>query len=160
MRVFIAVIAVALLLAACSGTGTTSTTGTGSSSSPAGPDDPTAPTEDSLAANESFLAVPAGYQDCGETVLTSGWPTTTLYFAETELACINDAIASHTPSQYVYWGRDGNGGVTGTIIRVNPTGPLSVIGYTVDSTGTVVSSERSCADIAGDVGQPPVCADS
>ncbi len=151
------VLAIALVAAGCSGGGSSTTTEVQTTASTA-PDDPTAPTSESLAANEGFLTLPTGFADCGATILTSGWPTTTVFNDEITLSCLNDAIASQTASQYVYWGRDQTGGISGLIIRVNTLGVLTVIDYTVDAAGNVESSDQTCAELQSGMGQPPVCA--
>jgi hypothetical protein len=121
--------------------------------------DPGVPTGAALAANEVFIvSMPDGYADCGTTVLTSGWPTTTVFNPETTLTCLNDAIASGTPSQYAYWGRDGTGGIEGVIIRVQAEAPIALIAYSVDATGAVTSQERTCSQLTSGIQEPPTCA--
>lgn len=156
MRRLIVTLALALLVASCSGGGT-STTSEGETTLPTNPDDPTAPTSGALAANEGFLAIPVGFADCGISVLTSGWPTTTAFNPETDLACLSEAIASQIPSQYAYWGRDGSEGISGVIIRVNESSPLTFIDYTVDPSGNVESTVYTCVDLETDFARPPVC---
>ncbi|NNF11415.1 MAG: hypothetical protein HKN74_14145, partial [Acidimicrobiia bacterium] len=97
-------------LASCSTSDTTATTADPSVGTPA--------TDQALAAAEAFRAVPDGYQDCGHTNLTSGWPTTTIFNAEIGAVCITDAAASGTRSQQSFSGRDNAGGLDGRIVRV------------------------------------------
>jgi hypothetical protein len=155
MRRVALTLALALLVAACSSG--TSTTTEPETTQPANPDDPTAPSSVALAANEGFLAIPVGFADCGVSVLTSGWPTTTAFNPETDLACLNEAIDSRLPSQYAYWGRDESGGISGVIIRVNESSPLTFVDYAVDASGNVESTVYTCVDLETDVARPPIC---
>jgi hypothetical protein len=151
MRPGVALLVAAVLMSGCG-------TDTGASSSTQA-DDPGVPTEAALAANEIFIvSMPDGYADCGATVLTSGWPTTTAFNPESALTCLNDAIATGTPSQYAYWGRDGTGGITGAIIRVQEDTPIEFIEYSVDAVGTVTSQQRTCSELTSGFQQPPICA--
>ncbi len=150
MKALIALLVIGMLAAAC---------GTSSEPSSTEPGDPGVPTEAALAANEVFLVeMPAGYADCGATVLTSGYPTTTVFNPDVSLTCLNAAIESGTPSQYAYWGRDGTGGISGAVVRLGEDASLTVIDYRVDSEGKVASTSQQCDELESDVMQPPVCA--
>jgi len=151
VKAIVTLLVIGMLAAAC---------GTSSAPSTTEPEDPGMPTEVALAANEVFLVeMPAGYADCGATVLTSGWPTTTAFNPDTSLSCLNAAIESGTPSQYAYWGRDGTGGISGSVVRLKEDASLTVIDYHVDSEGNVSSTSQDCHELKTDVMQPPVCAD-
>jgi hypothetical protein len=150
VRALITLLAIGMLVAAC---------GTSPEPSSTEPEDPGVPTEAALAANEVFLVeMPAGYADCGATVLTSGYPTTTAFNPDVSLTCLNRAIETGTPSQYAYWGRDGTGGISGAVVRLGEDASFTVIDYRVDSEGKVTSTSQQCDELGPDVMQPPVCA--
>lgn len=157
MRHLLVIVLVGVVAAGCGAGASASTDQPVTTTSAADPDDPSAPTDASLAANDGFLVVPDGYADCGSSILTSGWPTTTVFNPEVELTCLNEAIGSNTSSQYAYWGRDGAGGIDGTIIRVNASQPLTFIDYTVDSSGNVGNRIYACVELESDIAQLPVC---
>ena len=117
------------------------------------------PTEAATAANSDFLEPPIGYEDCGTTVMTSGWPTTTAYNAEISARCILNASDVNRLAQYAYWYRDGNGGIHGVLIRVNAASPMTVTEYGVDSAGVVSSVDESCRLLTGDGFEPPSCSE-
>ncbi len=117
------------------------------------------PTEEAMAANAEFLAPPIGYEDCGTTVMTSGWPTTTSYNAEISARCILDAADVNSLAQYGYWSRDGRGGIQGVVIKVNAASPLTVTEYGVDSEGAVSSVSENCSLLTSDSFQPPSCSE-
>lgn len=136
------------LLSACSNGGSVDTE----------PTESLAPTDAALAANERFLEVPNDLLDCGATVLTSGWPTTTVFNPEISSRCILDAAQAKEPAQYAYWGRDGTGGITGVVIRVNELSPITVVEYSVDAAGGLDSAEEPCAALETESLEPPQCA--
>jgi hypothetical protein len=128
------------------------------STSPADPTESTAPTDAALAAGEAFRVVPGGHDDCGATVLTSGWPTTTAFNSEIAAQCIVAAAVSGDPAQYAVWGRDGRGGIVGTIIRVDGPDMIVFIDFAVDPEGRTDSSDAPCRELASSPFAPPVCA--
>ncbi|MBT8202436.1 MAG: hypothetical protein KJO87_03930 [Acidimicrobiia bacterium] len=136
-------------LASCSTSDTTATTADPSVGTPA--------TDQALAAAEAFRAVSDGYQDCGHTNLTSGWPTTTIFNAEIGAVCITDAAASGTRSQQSFSGRDNAGGLDGRIVRVEGIEDITVITYHVEPEGTVSSDQITCAELVAPSNEPPSC---
>lgn len=105
-----------------------------------------APTDEAVAADQEFRVVPDGFADCDSVVLTSGWPTTSVY-VESRNDCILEAAASGTPAQYSYTGRDLAGGMAGTILRVLGPGEILMIDYAVSPSGTVTDEETTCAEL-------------
>lgn len=146
-RVLTSVLVVLVLASGCSNDGTEDTE-LGES---------LAPTEVALAADEAFRSVPGGYDDCGATVLTSGWPTTTIFNPEVSARCIVNAADSGISAQYATWGRDGVGGIVGTIIRVNGPGDITFIEYGVDADGNVDSADTPCQRLTVESFEPPGC---
>ena len=144
---------VLVALAGCSGESTEVTQPT----TGAQRSDSAVPTETALAAGEAFRMVPAGYDDCDDTVLTSGWPTTMPYNSEVSAQCIVDAADAGAPAQYAFWGRDGVGGIVGTIIRVNATNDITFVDFTIDADGITDSFSTSCSELATNPFEPPVC---
>ncbi|MGI9666534.1 MAG: hypothetical protein ACR2N2_05465 [Acidimicrobiia bacterium] len=122
--------------------------------------DGTPPSEAAVEANEAMQALPDGYADCGTVSLSSGWPTTTAYFAEVRGQCIAEAVITGNPSQQAFSGRDNEGGIVGTIVRVNGPGDIVVVDYRIDVTGTVASSESRCAKLDSTGVGPPTCTGS
>ncbi len=95
------------------------------------PQEGTAPTPAALEADTAIRAIPDDYTDCGDTNLSSGWPTTTAFFPEVDAECIMAATDSGEPSQHSFFGRDNQGGINGTILRVNgPGGDITRIATT------------------------------
>ncbi len=115
-----------------------------------------APTEAAVAADREFRVVPEGFADCDSVVLTSGWPTTSVYL-ESRNDCLLDAATAGTPAQYSYTGRDLAGGMTGTILRVLGPGEIRMINYAVSPSGTVTDAETTCAELTTQ-DLLPVCA--
>ncbi len=118
-----------------------------------------APTQTAMDSNEEFLAVPGGYADCGATILTSGWPTTTAFNPELSSECILDAAGAGDTAQQAFWGRDNVGGIDGTILRVEGPGEITSIAYHVDPDGNVASSQQECSALESISFEPPSCAD-
>ena len=137
-----------VLLTACSDGSTEETEPTGS----------IAPTEEAMSVNDELLLVPSGYRDCGITVTTSGWPTTTAYNAEYSAGCIVESAESGTAAQYAYWGRDGGGGLQGVIVRVADGGSIELMEYHIDSTGVLDGVFDPCSGLVSGEFEPPVCA--
>ena len=120
----------------------------------------TPPSEAAFAADAAMQALPEGYADCGTVSLSSGWPTTTAYFAEVRGQCIAEALVSGDPAQQSFSGRDDAGGIVGTIVRVNGPRDVVVIDYRIDVNGTVASSETTCADLDSAGIGPPTCSEA
>ena len=85
-----------------------------------------------IATNDELLLVPDGYADCGSINLASGWPTTTVFNVEVLGECIAQAAASGEPAQMAFFGRDSEGGIVGSIVRVGGTDRIRVIDYHID----------------------------
>lgn len=113
-----------------------------------------APTEAAIDAANAFTQTPVGYVDCGVSVLTSGWPTTTMYVAEVA-TCILEAVE---PAHYAYWGRDQLGGAEGAVIRLEASGKFLQIDFRVDDQGDIDSEQSTCSSLTSDPFEPPRCA--
>lgn len=114
-----------------------------------------APTEAAVAADREFRAVPDGFEDCDSVVLTSGWPTTSVY-VESRNDCILEAATAGTPAQFSYTGRDLAGGMAGTILRVLEPGEILMIDYAVSPSGAVTEEETTCSELTTE-NLLPVC---
>ncbi len=143
-----ALVALAILLTACDDGSSEETEGLGPSE---------APTERALEANEDHLRTPTGLVDCGSTVMTSGWPTTTAFNPSVSATCIMDAAEKGEPAQYSYWWRDGSGGLHGVIIRVNGPEDLRAMEYTISADGIVEGVFDPCDALEVVDGEPPFC---
>lgn len=108
------------------------------------PDDPTQPSPAAVAAGREFRAAPDDLLDCGVHVRTSGWPTTAV-FGPDQVDCILDAAETGTPAQFVTAARDFAGGMEGIVFRVLGPAEILVIRYAADPTGSVTSTESTCA---------------
>lgn len=137
----------AIVAGACSNSASEETEPTGS----------VAPTEQAMAANDELLRIPAGLADCGTTVLTSGWPTTTAFNPEVSASCIMSAVETGVPSQYAYWFRDGAGGLQGVIVRVEGPDSLLFMEYNVDEAGILTGLFEPCAGLETVGFNPPGC---
>lgn len=115
------------------------------------------PTELAQDADESIRVVPDGYADCGTTLLSSGWPTTTAYLPEVSASCIVEAVATGNRAQYSYTQRDNAGGIQGTIVRVEGQGSVTELSYTVDAEGNSTTVRVTCASLLVADFAPPVC---
>ena len=150
MRRGVAVLAVlAVLVSSCDD-------GSSEETEPAGASQP--PTERALFANEEHLRTPAGFADCGSTVMTSGWPTTTAFNPEISAQCIMDAALLGQPSQYSYWWRTGAGGLQGVVIRVAGPDDIRAMEYTVGADGILDGVFEPCSSLEIIHGEPPFCA--
>jgi len=107
------------------------------------------PTEAALAANAEFLLVPAEFTDCGETITTSGWPTTTMAFGVDP--CILESSETGQPASYGIWGRDHRGGIDGVHYTVGGPDEAAAVAYHVaaDGTVTIVQTQDCRALVAG-----------
>ncbi len=116
------------------------------------------PTEAALAADRDMRRVPAGYEDCGSTIPTSGWPTTTVALPG-RTDCILAAAVAGSPASYSVTGRDHAGGMRGVIYRVDGPGLFQVIRYQTTTTGALTDSVESCADFIAPESQydEPTC---
>jgi len=110
-----------------------------------------------VAANEELLLVPPKSVDCLVVNLASGWPTTTVFVVEAQGECITDAAASGDPAQMAFFGRDNEGGIVGSIVRVGGSDDITVIDYHIDPEGVVTSTETTCAVLDTSGIGPPVC---
>ena len=138
----------AIAIGACSDQNATPSTDTG---------DGTPASELAVAADQEMRAVPDGYVDCGSVSLRSGWPTTTVFNTEMQGECITQAAASGEPSQQAFSGRNNEGGIVGSIVRVNGPDDLAVIDYHIDPAGSVTSSETTCTGLDTSGIGPPTC---
>jgi hypothetical protein len=119
-------------------------------------DDGMPPSDEALTADEAMRVVPDGYVDCGTVVLTSGWPTTTI-FAPDAAACILDAADRGRPAQQAFTGRDQTGGMEGWLIRVDGPAGITMVEYRIDADGGTTSAETSCTTLETTPMGPPVC---
>ena len=110
-----------------------------------------------IASDEEMRVAPGGYLDCGSVNLTSGWPTTTALNIEVQGECITEAAASGEPAQQGFSGRDNEGGIVGSIVRVSGAEDITVIGHHIDAEGVVTSSEAMCAGLDTSGIGPPTC---
>jgi hypothetical protein len=117
----------------------------------------TPPTAEAEATNNDFILVPVDVLDCGTSILTSGWPTTTVFVAEIEAECILAAAKSGTPAQQTFWGRDDRGGIDGTIIRVDGPGAVTAVDYDIDPEGNLISGDTTCQELSVGSFEPPAC---
>lgn len=113
-----------------------------------------------VAADEEARLVPAGYADCGSVNLTSGWPTTTVFNVAAQGECITQAEASGEPAQHAFSGRDNEGGMVGSIVRVSGPEDVTVISYHIDPEGVVTISTTTCVGLQTSGIGPPTCPDS
>jgi hypothetical protein len=110
-----------------------------------------------VAADEETRLVPAGYADCGSVNLTSGWPTTTVFNVAAQGECIIQAETSGEPTQQAYSGRDNEGGMVGSIVRVSGPEDATVIDYHIDPEGVVTISTTTCVGLQTSGIGPPTC---
>jgi hypothetical protein len=80
-----------------------------------------------------------------------------MFNPEVAAGCNVAAAAAGSPAQYAFWGRDGVGGIAGTIIRVEGPGEITFIEYTVDEDGDSASAETPCQELAIISFEPPGC---
>lgn len=118
-----------------------------------------APTAAAVAADRVIREVPAGYDSCGSIVTTAGWPTTIPVGPEAA-ACILGTANEGIAAQFSVTGRDFEGGMVGTVIRVEEDGSISYIDYQVSPGGTVTETERPCSSFVLEPNSPvPGCLD-
>jgi hypothetical protein len=117
----------------------------------------TPPSAEAEAMNNDFILVPGDLLDCGTSILTSGWPTTTVFVAEIAAECILAAANSGTAAQHTFWGRDDRGGIDGTIIRVDGPGAITAVDYYIDPEGNLTSSDTTCQELSVGSFEPPAC---
>ncbi len=118
-----------------------------------------APTQAALDADEVMRQVPSGYVDCGTTVLSSGWPSTTAYVSEQSAACIVEAASAGSRAQHAYTHRDHAGGIEGTIIRVEGSASILMLTYHIDDQGNATTTDVTCEALDVPQFEPPVCTD-
>ena len=148
------VMMVAIVMGACSASDDPGVTEPGEGSAATAGDG--TPSDPALTADETMRAVPDGYVDCGTVVLTSGWPTTTI-FTPDAAACILDAADRGRPSQQAFTGRDHTGGMEGWLIRVEGPEAITMVSYRIDADGGTATATTSCTSLETSPIGPPVC---
>ena len=131
--------------------------GTACSADDAAPTD-TPPTDAALEANAAFTTAPEGVLDCGSVALSSGWPTTTVFIAYGAGTCILEAVDDGTPAQQAYWQRDNEGGIVGSLVRVDGPSAITETSYTIDANGDLESATVTCSGLDVPNTGPPSCA--
>lgn len=111
-----------------------------------------------LDADAAVRSVPDGWLACGDTNLASGWPTTTIYLPQVAAQCIVEAAGSGDPAQHAVYGRTGDGGITGSVIRVDGPGSVVIVNYAIDPQGGMTSTQTACSSLELPPLAPPVCA--
>ena len=117
-----------------------------------------APTQLALDADTTMREVPSGYRDCGTTVLSGGWPSTTVYVSEQSAAWIVEAANAGSLAQHAYTHRDHAGGINGTIIRVEGPASILMLTYHIDDQGNPTTTDVACETLDVPQFEPPVCA--